>query len=273
METNTVLGYTIVILTDRKRRKHMITLKPGGRFSSQYGYIEHDLLACLPSGGTAKTTGGGKTSGGHCYRVFAVTYRDYVMHIKRQAQIIYPKDTAAILMWGDIAPHQLILESGIGQGALSIAILRALGGTGKLTSYELRKDFADMSGKFISTFLGYEPENHTIEIRDIYKGIDGIYDRVLLDLPEPWQVTPHLKDALKEGGIVVSYIPTVIQVKTMVESLKERRYFDEIETFELILRPWKVDGLSVRPEMWIYNHSAFIVSARKCAPIDTVRAF
>jgi len=266
MGTSKPLGYTIVILTDQKRRKHMITLKPGGRFSSQYGYIEHDILATLSSGGAARTIAGGKTSGGHRYRAFSVTYRDYVMHIKRQAQIIYPKDTAAILMWGDIAPHQHILEAGAGQGGLSIAILRALGGTGELTSYELRKDFADMTKKFVSTFFGYEPENHLVEVRDIYKGVDGIYDRVLLDLPEPWHVTSHLKETLKDGGILVSYIPTVLQVKTMVESLKDCSYFDEIGTFELILRPWKVDGLSVRPEMWIYNHSAFIVSARKCVP-------
>jgi tRNA (adenine57-N1/adenine58-N1)-methyltransferase len=256
------LGYSTVILTDQKKRKHMITLAPGKRFSSQYGYIEHDDLAALTSGASIKTIGNRP----HPYRVFAVGYRDYVMHIKRQAQIIYPKDTAAILMWGDVAPHQRILESGIGQGALSIAILRALGGTGELTSYEIREDFAGMSKKFIKDFLGEEPANHKVEIRDIYQGIEGEYDRVLLDLPEPWQVTPHLEKALISGGRLVSYIPTVLQVKSMVDSLKASAYFDEIETFELILRPWKVDGLSVRPEMWIYNHSAFIVSARKTVP-------
>jgi tRNA (adenine57-N1/adenine58-N1)-methyltransferase len=265
------LGYSMVILTDNRRRrggrggdsKHMIKLKPGGRFSSEYGYIEHDDIAAAESGGLVHTIGRP-----HPYRVFAVSYRDYVMHIKRQAQIIYPKDTAAMLMWGDIAPQQRVLESGIGQGALSIAILRVLGGTGKLTSYELRQDFADMSKKFIETFMGYEPENHDVQVRDIYQGIDGVYDRVLLDLPEPWQVIPHLKSALAGGGMLISYIPTVLQVKTMVDSLKDCGYFEEIETFELILRPWKVDGLSVRPEMWIYNHSAFIVAARKVLPVE-----
>lgn len=259
-ETSNTMGYSTVILTDKKKRKHMITLKEGGRFSTQYGYIDHNEIAVLPSGSVIKT------SGGHPYRVFSVSYRDYVMHIKRQAQIIYPKDTAAMLMWADVAPNQRILESGIGQGALSIAILRALGGTGRLTSYEIRQDFADMSAKFIKGFLGYEPENHSIEVRNIYEGIDGVYDRALLDLPEPWQVVPHLKEALVTGGFLVSYIPTVLQVKTMVDTLKFSGYFDEIETFELILRPWKVDGLSVRPEMWIYNHSAFLVIARKTVP-------
>ena len=258
-DINKSLGFTTVILSDKKKRKHMIALKEGGRFSSQYGYIDHNDIALIPSGGLIHTVGNRP----HPYRVFAVSYRDYVMHIKRQAQIIYPKDTAAILMWADIAPHQRVLESGIGQGALSIAVLRALATTGRLTSYEIRQDFADMSRKFISSYLGYTPENHDIEIRDIYQGIDGVYDRVLLDLPEPWQVTPHLKDSLVSGGTLVSYIPTVLQVKSMVDSLKFSGYFDEIETFELILRPWKVDGLSVRPEMWIYNHSAFLVCARK----------
>lgn len=249
----------MVILTDRKQRKHMITLKPGGRFSSQYGYIEHDKIAALPSGSVINTTNG------HPYRVFSLTYRDYVMNIKRQAQIIYPKDTAIMMMWGDIAPHQKVLESGIGQGALSIALLRALAGTGSLTSYEIRQDFADMSKKFIATFLGENPENHDIQVRNIYEGIDGEFDRVMLDLPEPWQVVPHLDKGLIHGGIVVSYIPTVLQVKQYADVLRACRYFTDIEIFELILRPWKADGLSVRPESWMYNHSAFIVTARKTA--------
>jgi tRNA (adenine57-N1/adenine58-N1)-methyltransferase len=216
-------------------------------------------VAKLPAGSLVRATGGAE------YTVYPPTYRDYVMNIKRQAQIIYPKDTAAILMWADIGPGIKVLEAGIGQGALSIAILRAIGNSGTLTSYEIRSDFAEMSKRFIAEFLGYAPTNHTVEIRDIYQGIDDVYDRVLLDLPEPWQTIKHLETGLNAAGIAVSYIPTILQVKTMVESLKNSGYFDNIEIFELILRPWKVDGLSVRPEMWIYNHSAFIVSARKKA--------
>ncbi|MDR2401459.1 MAG: tRNA (adenine-N1)-methyltransferase [Deferribacteraceae bacterium] len=248
-----------VILRDRKKREYMLTLKENGRFSSQHGFIEHADIAAAPAGSVLKSTGG------EYFTVFPVTYRDYVMNIKRQAQIIYPKDTAAILMWGDIGRDMRVLESGIGQGALSIAILRALSCKGLLTSYEIRRDFADMSKKIISDFLGYTPENHTVEIRDIYNGIDGEYDRILLDLPEPWQTVKYMESSLVSGGIVVSYIPTVLQVKTMVDTLKESGFFANIETFELILRPWKIDGLSVRPEMWIYNHSAFIISARKLA--------
>ncbi|MDR2104872.1 MAG: tRNA (adenine-N1)-methyltransferase, partial [Deferribacteraceae bacterium] len=247
----------VVILRDKKKREYMLTLKEKGRFSSQYGYIEHAEIAAAEAGSLLKS------SGGEYFSVFPLTYRDYVMNIKRQAQIIYPKDSAAIIMWADIGGDIRVLEAGAGQGALSIAILRALSDRGRLISYEIRQDFAEMSQKFIEGYFGCRPENHTIEIRDIYQGITGVFDRIVLDLPEPWHMVKHMQSALVNGGIVVSYIPTVLQVKTMVDALKESGYFSQIETFELILRPWKVDGLSVRPEMWMYNHSAFLVSARK----------
>ena len=247
----------LVILSDKKDKQYMITLKEGARFSSHYGYIEHNDIAALEEGDIIKSTMG------HPYLVYTPTYMDYVMNIKRQAQIIYPKDAAAMLMWADVAPHQKVLESGIGQGALSIAILRALAGTGSLTSYEIRADFAEQSAKFIKTYFGSTPENHTIEVRSIYDGIDGTYDRVLLDLPEPWHVVPHLKTGLKNGGLIIAYLPTILQVKTFVDALKDSGSFSNIETAEFTRRPWKVDGMSVRPEMWIYNHSAFLISARK----------
>ncbi|ADR18663.1 tRNA (adenine-N1)-methyltransferase [Calditerrivibrio nitroreducens] len=245
-----------VILTDHKKNKHTVTLKEGGKFSTNYGYIEHDKIIEAGNGGIVLSSKNIK------YTVLKPTYIDYVMHIKRNAQIIYPKDTAAMLMEGDVYPGLEILESGIGQGAFSIALLRALAGKGHLVSYEIREDFAEQSARFIKEFLG-DVDNHTIRIGNIYEGFEGVYDRVFLDLPEPWHVLKYLKDGLRDGGIVVAYIPTVLQLKTFVDTLKELNYFADIESFELIKRPWKVDGLSVRPEMWIYNHSAFICRARK----------
>lgn len=252
---------SLIVLSDKKDKQYMITLKEGARFSTHYGFIEHSDIANLDDGDIIESTMG------HPYLVYRPTYMDFVMNIKRQAQIIYPKDAAAMLMWGDIAPHQNVLESGIGQGALSLAILRALAGTGLLTSYEIRADFAEQSAKFIKQFMGATPENHKIEVRSIYNGIDGVYDRVLLDLPEPWHVVPHLKTGLKNGGLIVAYLPTILQVKNYVDALKESGYFSDIETAEFTRRPWKVDGMSVRPEMWIYNHSAFLISARKLKTI------
>jgi len=246
-----------VILIDHKRRRHMVKLKENGRFSSQYGFIDHSDIIESGSGGTAKT------NKNFSYRIFSTTYTDYVMNLKRNAQIIYPKDTAQMLMEADIYPGLNILESGIGQGALSIALLRALGNQGRLTTYEIREDFAEQSKKFIDDFCPDLTEIHDIRIGNIYEGFEGIYDRILLDVPEPWHVIEHTKNGLISGGIIVSYIPTILQVKTYVDTLKSTGYFADLSTFEIIKRPWKVDGLSVRPEMWMYNHSAFIVRARK----------
>jgi len=246
-----------VILIDHKSRRHMVKLKETGRFSSQYGFIEHSDIVEAGDGGTVKTNKNFK------YRIFTTTYTDYVMNLKRNAQIIYPKDTAQMLMEADIYPGLNVLESGIGQGALSMALLRALGNQGKLTTYEVREDFAKQSKNFIDDFCREFTEIHDIRIGNIYEGFEGIYERILLDVPEPWHVIEHTKNGLVAGGIIVSYIPTILQVKTYVDTLKATGYFDDLSTFEIIKRPWKIDGLSVRPEMWMYNHSAFIVKARK----------
>ena len=253
-------GGLAIVVDEKKGNRHLVRLQHKGKYSTMYGTLDfQDLLDC-EDGGYVQTQLGVR------YRVLKPTYKDYVMRIKRQAQIIYPKDCAAMLMWGDIKPGQKVLESGIGQGALSIALLRALAGRGTLTTYEIREDFAGQAARFIGEFLGETP-NHDIQLRSIYDGIDGEYERIMLDLPEPWHVLPHTKTGLKTGGIIVSYIPTILQVKQYVDRMREMGDFDDIEIFEFTKRPWKVEGLSVRPETWVYNHSAFLVSARKIVPI------
>ncbi|MGE4498132.1 MAG: tRNA (adenine-N1)-methyltransferase [Deferribacterales bacterium] len=249
-------GTNVILIDEERGKRHMTKLREGLRFTTQYGFIEHDEIVKVLDGGIITASKGVR------YRVLKPTYIDYIMNIKRRAQIIYPKDTAAMLMEGDIYPGLNVLEAGVGQGALSIAILRALGRQGTLTSYELREDFAGDAAKFIAEFYGDAP-NHDIQVRNIYEGIDGEYDRVLLDLPEPWQVVPHLETGLRQGGLLVCYLPTILQVKSCVDALREAGCFDEINSFELIKRPWKVDGRSVRPEMWTFNHSAFIITCRK----------
>lgn len=249
-------GSLCIAVDEIKGKRHLLRLKEGTRFTAMYGYVEHsDIVA----GGDGCFINASKGPG---YRFFYPTYGDYVMNIKRRAQIIYPKDSAAMLMWGDIRGGQRVLESGIGQGALSIAILNTMGGKGELVSYEIREEFAVDAAGFIKEFHG-DADNHSIEIRSVYDGIDGTFDRIMLDLPEPWHVVKHCPEGLRDGGIIVGYLPTILQAVTFVENLKESGIFEEIETFEFTKRPWKIDGRSVRPEMWTYNHSAFIVKARK----------
>lgn len=247
------------ILTDEKRKKrHLIKLQEKGTFSTQYGTIQFPDIMASCDGGSVFTHKGCR------YTVNVPTYRDFVMNIKRQAQIIYPKDAAAMTMWADVHKGMRVLESGIGQGALSMAILRALGGEGTLTSYEIREDFAGQAAKFIDEFYGEAP-NHEIVLGNVYEGFDGEYDRIMLDLPEPWHVVKHARKQLVDGGIIIAYLPTILQVKQYVDELRNTARFEEIEVFEVTHRPWKVEGLSVRPEMWVYNHSAFIIYARKIA--------
>jgi tRNA (adenine57-N1/adenine58-N1)-methyltransferase len=250
-----------IILYGPKDKRHLIKLVNGGRFSTQNGYIEHDDIYKAGSGGRVFTSKNVE------YLCFLPTYTDYVMNIKRKAQIIYPKDSAIILMWGDVYPGLNILESGLGQGALSMAILRALAGQGKLVTYELREDFIEQASNFINDFMG-EQENHKIIQGNIYEGFEGVYDRIFLDLPEPWHVIKHTEHGLVNGGILIAYIPTILQVKEFVDELKFSNIYTNIETHEFNKRPWRVEGLSVRPELWIYNHSAFIVSARKIKKIS-----
>lgn len=252
-------GKVCIAVDELKGKRHLIRLKEGGRFTAMYGFVEHSDIIEAGDGGFVRA------SKGPGYRFFYPTYEDYVMNIKRKAQIIYPKDSAAILMWGDIRGGQRVLESGVGQGAMSMAILNTLGGKGELVSYELREDFAAQAADFIKDFHG-EAENHTIEIRSVYDGIDGVFDRIILDLPEPWHVVKHCEEGLVTGGIIVAYLPTILQAVTFVEHLKDSGIFEELETSEFTKRPWKIDGRSVRPEMWTYNHSAFIVKARKVTP-------
>ncbi|MGA1846327.1 tRNA (adenine-N1)-methyltransferase [Deferribacter abyssi] len=245
-----------VIIIDEKDRIKMLQLKEGGRYSCQYGYIDHQDIVGLEDGSVVKTNRQKKL------KVFSPTYIDYVMNLKRKAQIVYPKDSAIILMWADIYPGLNVLEAGIGQGALSIAILRALAGEGTLTTYEVREDFIDLAKKTIDDFL-HNVDNHNIYCGNIYDGFEGVYDRIILDLPEPWHVIKHCKEGLVSGGIIVSYVPTILQAKSFVDELRISGFFDQIETFEVIKRPWRIEGMSVRPEMWFYNHSAFLIKARK----------
>ncbi|MGE4265899.1 MAG: tRNA (adenine-N1)-methyltransferase [Deferribacterales bacterium] len=253
-------GSLAFVIDEVRGKRHLLRMKEGVRFSTQFGFIDHEDIIAAGDGGVAYT------QKGVAYRVFYPTYSDYVMNIKRRAQIIYPKDSAAIIMSGDIHGDQRVLESGVGQGAMSIALLHALGGKGQLTSYEIREDFAMDAAKFIGEYYGDAP-NHSIEIRSVYEGIDGEFDRIVLDLPEPWHVVKHCDTGLVNGGLIVCYLPTIIQAVTLVEHLKASGYFEEIETFEITKRPWKIDGRSVRPEMWTYNHSAFLIKARKVVPM------
>ena len=210
-----------------------------------------------------------RLSGGKTMMALQPTLAEYTLKMPRGAQVLYPKDIAMILMWADVYPGASVFEAGVGSAALTLGLLRAVGDHGQVVSYEKREDFARTAMKNIERFLGLVANFHLVQ-RDAHEGIcweaDGtphVFDRVILDLPEPWNVVPHVPAVLRAGGIYLSFVPTVPQVVQTVEALQRTRAFGLIETFESLMRHWNIDGRSVRPDLRMIAHSGFITVARR----------
>ena len=244
-------------LVDRKNRQYALTLKAGDVFQLSGETIAHDLLIGKPDG-TLVTLSRGR-------RLLALrpTLSEYVLKMPRGAQVIYPKDLGVIVQWADIYPGARVFEAGTGSGALTMALLRAVGDRGHVFSYEAREDFAQTAMKNIERYVG-PSRNLTVRKKDVYEGIEETeLDRLILDLPEPWRVVPHASTALRSGGIYLSYVPTIPQVMQTVEALHRVAVFSMIQTFETLLRTWNIEGRSVRPDHRMVAHSGFLTFARK----------
>jgi tRNA (adenine57-N1/adenine58-N1)-methyltransferase catalytic subunit len=244
-----------VMLLDSKKRRYLITLAAGGEFHSHAGFVPHDEITGQPEGVVVRSTRGAE------YTVLRPTLEDYVIEMPRGAQVIYPKDLAPICMLADIGPGMRVFETGIGSGALSVTMLRwgAI-----IVGYEVREDFANRARANVREFLG-EPalERYDVHIADSYAGIDpahGPFDRVVLDLPEPWQVIPHAEAVLRPGGVLVAYTPSITQAAQAREQLKGR--WIDARTLEVLHRGWHIDGQAVRPDHRMVAHTAFLTVAR-----------
>jgi tRNA (adenine57-N1/adenine58-N1)-methyltransferase len=247
-----------VLFIDRKGRRYLKILAPGRKILIR-GEIMADQLYGLDEGSRVKL------SSGEHFLVLRPTYADLIPHLPRAAQVIYPKDTGPMLIWGDVYPGATVIEGGVGAGAFTIALLRAVGPHGRVISYELREDFAAHARRNVATFFGDAP-NWELKLRDLYSGFDETdADRLFLDLPEPGRALEVAARALRPGGVFIGYVPTAIQLKETVESLQQHPRFAEIESFETLLRNWHVKGMSVRPVHRMVAHSAFIIVARRLA--------
>ncbi len=251
-------------LVDKKGRQYALTLKTGETYQFSGQTIPHDTLIGRPDG-TVVTLSGGK-------KMLALrpTFGDYVLKMPRGAQVLYPKDLALMPMWADVYPGARVFEAGTGSGALTMALLRAVGPAGLVVTYEMREEFARTALNNIHRYMGPVPNLVSLR-KNAYEGIelleDGLpFDRVVLDLPEPWQVIPHAANALRSGGIYLSFVPTVPQITQTVDALERATVFGMIHTFETLLRTWSVQGRSVRPDHRMVAHSGFITVARKIEP-------
>ena len=243
-----------VLLIDLKKRRYLVTLTPGKEFHSHSGIVAHDAAIGAPEGTALRSTHG------MTYLAIRPTLADFVLKMPRGAQVIYPKDLGPILLAADIFPGARVLESGIGSGALSMTLLRA---GAEVVGYELREDFAARAHKNVSAFLGEEVHaRYRVELRDCYEGIDEVdLDRVVLDLPEPWQVVKHAARALHPGGILLAYTPQITQAVQLRETL-EASAFGMAETVEVLQRGWHIEGQSVRPDHRMVAHTGFLTYAR-----------
>jgi tRNA (adenine57-N1/adenine58-N1)-methyltransferase len=250
----------LIVLVDKVGRRHRVRLRAGERHSIHSGLIAHDDLIGRPEGVVVTTQMGA--------RLLAVrpTFAEQVTGRRRQTQPIYPKDLGAILMGADIHPGARVLEAGTGTGALTMAALRAVGPQGHVVSYEAREEFLEAARRAIVETLGSVPANLTLKLGDVYLGVEETdFDRVLLDLPEPWQAVHTARAALRAGGILFAHCPNVSQVQRLFDCLREERGFGMLEAFELLQRGWTVRGRSMRPSHRMVAHTGFLCFARRLA--------
>ena len=249
-----------VRLQDEKGRMVSFTLKSGEVFHTHKGWLKHDDLIGLTQGSVVTTNSGMR------YQALTPLYADFVLGMPRGATIIYPKDSALIIGFGDLRSGQKIVEAGAGSGALSIAILKSLAGSGSLMSFEARDEFASIAQRNVESFFGVIPSTWTLERKRLEEAnpthLKGA-DRFVLDMLAPWDHVQLAGDSLKPGGVLICYVATTTQLSRTAERIKEDGRFTEPESFETLLRNWHHEGLAVRPAHSMNAHTGFLTIARR----------
>ncbi len=248
-----------MLFVDNKRRRYLVRLAAGRLFETHAGIIPHDTVIGADEGRELRTSSGAR------YLAFRPTLTDVILKMPRGAQVIYPKDLGPILLLADIRPGVRVLESGLGSGALSSALLRV---GAEIHGYEVRDEFAQRARENVALAAGEEAlDRYHVEVRDVYEGIDQVgLDRALLDLPEPWRVIPHLvAGALRPGGIVLAYTPSITQAAELRRAMVDH-HVELAETVEVLNRTWHLEGPSVRPDHRMVAHTGFLTHGRVTVP-------
>ncbi len=249
------------LFIDGKGRHYLVDLEPEGRFQYHAGSLAHADVIGSPEGSVFRSSGGG--------RLVALRPRlaDYVLGMRRGAQVVYPKDIGPMLHWGDIAPGMTVLEGGTGSGALTSALLRAVGPEGRVVSVDEREDHSAVARAVITRFFGLMPPNLDLRVGSVEDLVEAVApERLVLDVPEPWHVVGPAVAGLQSGGVLTAYSPTVPQVQRLHHELRQCKRFADIGAFEVLLREWVAEGRSVRPAHRMVGHTGFVTVARKVEP-------
>ncbi len=256
-----------VRLTDTKGRRHNICLEPGRTFFTNRGALQHDDLIGRPEGLSVTSSAGGE------YLVFRPLLNEFVVSMPRGAAVVYPKDAAQIVAMADIFPGARVVEAGVGSGALTCSLLRAVGPHGRVSSYERRQEFADVAEKNVTQFFGGRHPAWRLTVGDLVEVLDDTdVDRVVLDMLAPWECIERVADALTPGGLVCAYVATTTQLGRTVETIRAHGGFTEPRPWETLVRDWHVEGLAIRPGHRMQGHTGFLVTARRMAPDQTAPA-
>ena len=248
-------------LTDPKGKLYSFTITPGKEWHTHKGWITHDDLIGLPEGSVVSTTAGLK------FTAFIPLLADYVLSMPRGATIVYPKDAAMIIGVADIYPGARVLEAGVGSGALTLSLLRAVGSTGSVHSVERRQDFADNASANIENYFGQRPSHWRLDVGSVQdQDFTQEYDRVILDMLAPWECIEMAAKVLRPGGVFLAYVATTTQLSATAEAIKEDGHFTEPESSETIVRGWHHEGLAVRPQQRMIGHTGFLIHSRRMAP-------
>jgi len=249
-----------VQLTDPKGRMHTITLVAGKEFHTHKGSVLHDALIGQPEGSVITTTGGVS------YLALRPLLADYVLSMPRGAAVVYPKDAGQVVHMADIFPGARVIEAGVGSGALTMSLLRAVGDEGLVSSYERRADFAEIARDNVESFFGGPHPAWRLTVGDLVESLQETdVDRVVLDMLAPWECLDAVSGALVAGGVVIAYVATATQLSRTAEALREHGTFTEPHAWESLVRGWHLEGLAVRPEHRMVGHTGFLVSSRRLA--------
>ncbi|NYJ74627.1 tRNA (adenine-N1)-methyltransferase [Allobranchiibius huperziae] len=254
-----------VQLTDAKGRMHTITLGEGKQFHTHRGHLLHDDLIGAPDGSTITNTANVQ------YLALRPLLSDYVMSMPRGAAVVYPKDAGQIVTMADIFPGARVVEAGVGSGALSMSLLRAVGDTGHVHSFERREDFADIARGNARAFFGADHPAWTVTVGDLVESLPqheapGSVDRVVLDMLAPWECLEVVAEALAPGGVLIAYVATATQLSRVAEAARDHGGFTEPQAWESMVRGWHLEGLAVRPEHRMHGHTGFLITTRRLAP-------